>query len=353
MDQVISGSSSLIREAPSLTAAEVAFEEATTAEPAPWPEGEAIPAARAVVTGGAGFIGSHLVGALVEQGYEVLVFDDFSRGKHEHLEAFFGDGKLEVVVGDLRSPEDLESISSFQPSEVYHLAALHFIPYCNAHPQETLDINVVGTDALLSTVRSLPVERFVFASSAAVYGFGERPHPETSRPRPFDIYGMSKWVGERLLHRFHRERPDIRCVSARLSNVYGPRETNPHVLPDILSSYRRGSRISLGNLWPKRDYVYVEDVAQALVASGRGAAEWQEFNVGTGVGHTVLDLVRSIETITGARIEVHQAPERMRADDGHLVLDISKISRALEWRPAHDLMAGLRDLLEWSADGGR
>ena len=310
---------------------------------------------RVVVTGGAGFIGSHLVESLLESGADVLVVDDFRLGKREHLGDGGPDGRLTVIEGDIRSAEDLRPVADFAPDTVFHMAALHFIPYCNAHPQEALDVNILGLDAVIRAVRSAPLRAFVFPSSGAIYGFGDKPWTETAPARPDEIYGISKWMGEQVMARFHADRPELRTVVARLFNTYGPRETNPHVLPEVMKALRAGKTIELGNLWPQRDLIYVTDTAGALVAAaqggvaGPGPAECgpglEVFNVGTGTGTTIEDVMETIGEITGQPADVRQVPERMRDGDGHLVSNPQKLMQATGWKPEYDLEAGLRQLL--------
>jgi UDP-glucose 4-epimerase len=303
---------------------------------------------RVLVTGGAGFIGSHLVERLIEVGAEVLVVDDFRLGQHSHLEVSraSANGSLRVVQGDIRSNDDLRCIEQFGPDTVFHLAALHFIPYCAAHPAEALEINVLGLQGLLRALRSAPLERLVFTSSGAVYGLGEDPWAETAPVRPDEIYGLSKWMGERILAQFHEDRPETRVVAARLFNTYGPRETNPHVVPDIVRAINEGRPIELGNLWPKRDLIFVTDTADALLAVASGTPGYEVFNVGTGVGTAVEDVVAEIEGLVGSKLEVRQVPERMREGDGHLISDPRKLMQTTGWRPRYDLRAGLGRLLE-------
>ena len=301
---------------------------------------------RALVTGGAGFIGSHLVDSLLDSGHDVLVVDNFSLGRREHLERASASGRLTVVDGDIRSKDDLRPVTDFAPDTVFHMAALHFIPYCNAHPDEALEVNVLGLDTVIRSVRGAPVETFVFPSSGAIYGFGDSPWPESAPPRPDEIYGISKWMGEQMMARFHDDRPEARTVTARLFNTYGPRETNPHVLPDIMKRLHQDKLIELGNLWPKRDLIYVTDTVTGLVATAAGPAGLEVFNVGTGSGTAIKDVLRSIEAIRGEPLRVEQVPDRMRDGDGHLIADPGKLL-ATGWKPEYDLDAGLSRLLEW------
>ena len=299
---------------------------------------------RVVVTGGAGFIGSHLVQSLLKSGADVLVVDDFRLGRREHLDDGPA-GHLTVIEGDIRSAEDLRPVAEFAPDTVFHMAALHFIPYCNAHPQEALDVNILGLDAVIRAVRPAPLRAFVFPSSGAVYGFGDEPWPETAPARPDEIYGISKWMGEQIMARFHADRPELRTVVARLFNTYGPRETNPHVLPEVMKALRAGKTIELGNLWPQRDLIYVTDTACALVAAAQGGPGLEVFNVGTGTGTTIEDVMETIGEITGHPADVRQVPGRMRDGDGHLVSDPQKLMQATGWKPEYGLEAGLRQLL--------
>lgn len=302
---------------------------------------------RVVVTGGAGFIGSHLVEQLLDLGATVLVVDDFRLGKREHLEQAGPASRLTVAEGDIRSAEDLRQVTDFAPDTVFHMAALHFIPYCNAHPQEALDVNVLGLDTLLRALRPVPLKTFVFPSSGAIYGFSDDPWPETTPARPDEIYGISKWMGEQLMARTHADHPEVRTVVARLFNTYGPRETNPHVLPDLMKTMRENKPIELGNLWPKRDLIFVTDTAAGLVATAEGDPGLEVFNVGTGTGTAIQDVIAAIEAIIGRALDVRQVPERMREDDGHLISDPRKLMDATGWKPRYDLESGLRELLDW------
>jgi UDP-glucose 4-epimerase len=299
-----------------------------------------------LVTGGAGFIGHHLVRSLLEDGAEVLVVDDLSLGRRSYLGSSPWIGRLQLHEADIRRPDAFDLLPDFRPEVVYHLAAVHFIPYCNAYPVEALGVNVLGTARLLRRLRGLDVRALIFASTAAVYGFADHALAEDAdRPRPGDVYGLSKWLAEQLVRRFADERPDVRAISARCSNVFGPGETNRHLLPDLLDGLHRGGVVALGNTWPRRDYVYVTDVVRALRLLVDGPAGHEVLNVSTGTGSTVLDVVETIEALCGQLITVRRDPNRVRARDGHLVSSNARIVAHTGWRPAYDLKSGLHELL--------
>jgi UDP-glucose 4-epimerase len=153
-------------------------------------------------------------------------------------------------------------------------------------------------------------------------------------------------MGERILAQFQEDRPELRVVAARLFNSYGPRETNPHVVPDIVRAINEGRPIELGNLWPKRDLVFVTDTADALVAMAEGKSGYEVFNVGTGVGTAIEDVVAALEGLVGSTLEVRQVPERMRDGDGHLISDPRKLMDETGWKPRYNLQTGLGRLLE-------
>jgi len=135
-------------------------------------------------------------------------------------------------------------------------------------------------------------------------------------------------------------------VVARLFNTYGPRETNPHVLPEVMKALGAGKKpIELGNLWPQRDLIFVTDTAAGLVAAAQGEPGLEVFNIGTGTGTTIEDVMETIGDVTGYPVDVRQAPERMRDGDGHLISDPQKLMQATGWKPQYDLEAGLRNLL--------
>ncbi|NOY76239.1 MAG: NAD-dependent epimerase/dehydratase family protein [Calditrichaeota bacterium] len=300
----------------------------------------------ALVTGGAGFLGSNLTQFLLENGYNVVVYDNFFNGKREFLPE--NDPNLEIVEGDLRETQRLkETIQEFQPQTIFHLAALHFIPYCNAHPIETIQVNVEGTESVLEAAQDGPVEKVIYASTAAVYGIFDDFNLEEHRPWPMDIYGDTKYFGEHLMRLFH-EKTGKTGVVARLFNLFGPNETNPHVIPEILDQLRKGDTVHLGNLKPKRDYIYVLDVAKALFQMDQKFSNGlHTFNVGTGHEYSVDELVKTVADILGRDVTIEIDPARVRKQERlHLVAGIDKIKKELGWQPEEDLFNGLKKLIE-------
>jgi UDP-glucose 4-epimerase len=260
---------------------------------------------RILVTGGAGFIGSHLVERLVTAGQRVAVFDDLSRGRREWLHAEAELHEVDVRDGDAV----VRAIAQAAPDVAVHLAAMHFIPAVDGAPELAWDVNVNATRTLLEALAHRPPELLLFASTAAVYPDTRGPIAEACPPDPLDLYGKTKLEGERLVRGFE-SRTGARCVVARIFNVIGKRETNPHVVPDLVGQLRDGSSpVRLGNLEPRRDYTDVVDVAEALERllslpdDGAGT-----FNVGSGRSVSVADLVRVCEQVLARTVEVEVEP---------------------------------------------
>jgi UDP-glucose 4-epimerase len=295
-----------------------------------------------LVTGGAGFIGSHLVERLVAAGEPVVVLDDLSRGRRSWLPP-----EAEVHEADIRDAADLgRVIARTAPAVVVHLAAMHFIPAVEGAPQLAWDVNVNGTRSLLDALSGRPPKLLLFASTAAVYPDRRGPIDEHCPPAPVDLYGRTKLEGERLVGEFAL-RTGSRCLTARIFNVIGRRETNSHVVPELVGQLRAGKTcVRLGNLEPRRDYTDVRDVAtalQALLALRQGVVT---FNVGSGRSVSVRDLLKICEEVLGRTIEVEIDPRRRRAQDrAELVADSRLLQDATGWKPAISLRDTLAELL--------
>ena len=275
--------------------------------------------ARSVVTGGCGFVGAALVRQLLGHGDEVLVLDNFARGGPERLPVH---ARLSVKQVDIRDTAAVgEQVSRFDPAVVYHLAAIHFIPYCNEHPEEALEVNLRGTQSVLDVVSGAGKPGLVFISSAAVYPPSLEPCAESMKPGPTDIYGYSKWAGELVVEKGCRD-AGVAAVLVRLFNVFGPGETNPHVIPHIIGQLRAGAReLELGNIEPQRDYIYVEDVASTLIRiRSLASSDCPAINLGTGTARSVRQILESIRALTGWDVRTRVHPGLVRKNDRPLLL---------------------------------
>jgi len=302
------------------------------------------------VTGAAGFLGSHVVEQLVRRGKDVLAIDDLSVGKSDFLAPFRAGDGFRLLRQDVRDRGALAAaFREYRPAAVVHLAALHFIPAAVADPAAAISLNVHGTQCVLSACREAGVERFWFASTGDVYPPSESPHREDDAPAPCNVYGLSKLMGEQLIALEARHRPEARFVVGRLFNLYGPRETNPHILPEILQQVRArpGEPLRLGNVWPKRDLVPVADAARAVVEmTERAPAGVTTCNVASGEATSMQEVVALIGELLGQPLPIHGDPSRVRpVERAHLQADVSRLRNLLGWTPHADVRRGLAELL--------
>jgi len=276
-------------------------------------------------------------------GAAVTVFDDLSVGERRLVP----DG-AELVVGDIRNDNFQRTVSLINPDAIVHLAAIHYIPYCNEHPEETFEVNVIGTRNVVEAAKQCSsIKSVLFASSAAVYPSREGPNSEDSTVGPMDVYGKTKLVGEDLI-RLLSARANVPSISARLFNIYGPNETNMHLIPAILEQVAgENESIELGNLTPCRDFVYVDDVARAIVTLlERHDAGYDVYNVGTGTELSVQTVVMKIIEASGKELGIMQDEERVRSiDRPHLNANVDKIKSEIGWEPKISFEDGIQNLL--------
>lgn len=298
---------------------------------------------RVLLTGGAGFIGSHVADRLVSEGHEVAVVDDLSRGRRENLPQ----GVL-FYEADFRGCEKV--FREFEPEAVCHHAAQVDVRRSVEHPTVDLEINAGGTLRLLENCVEYGVGRFVFASTGgAIYGEQQKfPGDEEHPQRPVSPYGISKMAAEHYL-RFYEAQYGLSHVALRYANVYGPRQ-DPHGEAGVVAIF--AERLSIGESCAingtgeqTRDYVYVEDVARANLLALEPTAPYGAYNIGTGIETSVNELYGTMSEISGSRL----APERGPAKSGEQLrssLDYARAADILGWRPEVEIADGLTRTLE-------
>jgi UDP-N-acetylglucosamine/UDP-N-acetyl-alpha-D-glucosaminouronate 4-epimerase len=304
---------------------------------------------RYVVTGGAGFIGSHSVDELVSHGHSVVALDDLSSGKEENLAGVRD--KAEFVRGNIA---DLDAVRTVCRGADYvlHLAARTSVPRSVKDPLETNRINVDGTLNVLVAARDAHVKRVVFACSSSVYGETPTlPKRESMQPAPISPYGVSKLVGEIYGHVFQRTY-GLEFVSLRYFNVFGPRQDPGSQYSGVLSLFNKaileGKQPTIyGDGEQSRDFTYVANVAQAnRLAFDAKQAAGGAFNVGTGNRYTLNQTLRLLEKITGKPVKANNAPPR-EGDIRDSQADITLAEQKLGYNPHVGFEEGLRRTWEW------
>jgi UDP-glucose 4-epimerase len=305
-----------------------------------------------LVTGGAGFIGSNLVDALLARGDSVAVVDDLSTGRRENLEGALANG-ARLVELDIRDGAAVgEVVRQFAPEVIFHLAAQIDVRKSIADPAFDASINVGGTANVLDAARSAGARRIVFVSTGgAIYGEGdgqELPLPESAPIAPMSPYGQSKYAAEGYLALYERLY-DLSGVALRLGNVYGPRQDplgEAGVIAIFCGKLLEGARPTVfGDGTQTRDYIYVGDVVAAALAAAESEATGA-INIGTGIETDVLELVARLgEFGEGGGFEPELAPPR-EGEVQRISIDPARAAAELDWKAEMGLAEGLRVTLD-------
>ena len=302
-----------------------------------------------LITGGAGFIGSHSADTLLGQGFAVRVLDNFSNGKHANLNASaLTDGRLSFIDGDVRDAAVVDA-AVMGVDAVLHLAAQVSVPRSVADPVESSTHNIAGFLNVLDAVRRHKIPRMVYASSAAVYGVPEAlPLTEANSARPLSPYGLEKFINDQYAA-LYRELYGVSSVGMRYFNVYGPRQDPKSPYAGVISKFADGLEGAkalrvFGDGSQTRDFVYVGDVARAnalaLQADVTGV-----LNVGTGTSVTLLELIDAMKEAFGKPADVRHEPPAT-GDIAHSATNPARLRQTLGWQPATTFVQGLRALAE-------
>jgi len=309
---------------------------------------------RALVTGGAGFIGSTLVDRLLREGHEVVVVDDLRRGRRENLAAAETHSGFKLVELDVTTPELTDVVAEAAPEVVFHLAAQIDVRVSVTDPLLDVHLNVVGTVNLAEAARKAGVRKVLFASSGgSIYGTPEElPVSEAVPINPKSPYAASKVAGEVYLNTY-RQLYGMECTHLALANVYGPRQ-DPHGEAGVVAIFAgrllggQPTKV-FGDGGNTRDYVFVEDVVAAFVAASGENGGGKRYNIGTGVQTSD----RELHSLVAKAVGVADAPELAPARLGDLrasALDASAAQRELGWRPEVDIAEGVRRTVDYFRD---
>lgn len=320
------------------------------------PAGKAIDGMKLLVTGGAGFIGSHLVEALVGRGDQVVVLDNFDSFyspalKRENLKAALSSGKASMVEGDICNPGEVErAVAELgKPDALVHLAARAGVRPSIAQPELYARVNVEGTAVLLEAARRAGIPRFVFASSSSVYGARSNPpfSEEDRVDRPVSPYAATKIAGELLCSTFCHLH-GLEAVALRFFTVFGPRQRPDLAICKFVRLVRGGETVPFfGDGQSARDYTFVEDIVRGVLAAiDRGWPAFEAVNLGGSHPVRLAELVAAIERATGKQARLERLPEQ----PGDVPLTCAKVEKAeklLGWSPTVPLAEGLERYVRW------
>ena len=307
---------------------------------------------KVLVTGGAGFIGSTLVRKLLDRGYKVTVLDDFSTGLRDYLPQSVG---LRVAFGNVKNFEEVSSIVRGH-QKVMHLAAQAFIPFSYQKPLQVAEVNAIGSINVFKACLNHRVKRLVHVSSSEVYGSAKYAPMDEAHPlRPHSTYSVAKVAADMWAQTFYWERK-LPVVTLRPFNTFGPRETLPYFIPEMVRQSLKETVIHVGNLGTSRDFTYVDDMVEAMVfALEEDKIEGEIINLGTRRTHKMKEVLNLIKMAVGAdEKDVVLDRKRLRPKDVEiLVADNSKARRILGWKPKTQFKEGIRRTVKWYVNQGK
>jgi len=307
-----------------------------------------------MVAGGAGFVGSAIVRELLRKGSIVVCYDNYLHGHPAHVAGLTG--PLTVIHGDVRDDWSLfKALRDHQVEYIIDCVGDTFVPTAYIMPERFFDINVEGTLHLLRAVQALSLKRILYVSSTEVYGDADYAKcSEDTRINPVNTYAVSKAAADRLCHTYYLEH-GVPVVIARIFNCYGPRETEPYVIPEIIAQLHRSPRVALGNIKAERDFTFVHDTANALISVlASDVPNGEAINIGSDTCYTVEWLARKLAEIMQVKslqIVPDQARFRRR-DIDRFRCDNTKLLKYTNWKPTVGIDEGLKITVEWFLANG-
>ncbi|MFH0806959.1 MAG: SDR family oxidoreductase [Elusimicrobiota bacterium] len=301
-----------------------------------------------LITGGAGFIGSHIADELVKQGQQVRILDNFCTGSKENLKNVAN--KVEIIKGDIRNERDV-NLALKKVDYVLHQAALRSVPRSIADPISSNDVNVSGTLLLLNLSKEHKIKKFVYASSSSVYGDNPAlPKVETQIPAPVSPYAVSKLTGEHYCRVFSKIF-GLNTVSLRYFNVFGPRQDpeSPYavVIPKFINAGLKDTVAEVhGDGKQSRDFSYIQNVVQANILAAKSNVKCEIFNIACAKNYSLLEVIKIIEQITGRKMKVKHISSR-QGDVKHTLADISKAKKMLKYKVQVEFKEGMKNTLEY------
>lgn len=307
---------------------------------------------RCLVLGGGGFIGSHLAEALLASGHQVIVFD------HPNAR-YFEQAQMQgasVIKGDFLNPQDIQ-FAVQQSDVIYHLISATVPQTSNDDPVLDVEANVVGTLRLLEEAKRSQIKKIIFSSSGGtVYGIPQEiPIKENHPTEPTSSYGVCKLMIEKYMHLFWTLY-GVDYNILRISNAYGvrqPARATQGVISSFLDRILRGEELVIwGDGSVIRDYVYISDIVDAMVKAANYDGPQKLFNIGAGQGHSIKDIIASLEQVLQRPLQIKYMPAR-KFDVPVNILDISRAMKYLDWKPRIGLQDGIARTYEWLQDGAR
>jgi nucleoside-diphosphate-sugar epimerase len=309
-----------------------------------------------MVAGGAGFVGSAVVRELLRQGSSVVCYDNYLHGHPAHVANL--DGPLTVIHGDVQDDWALfKALRDHRVEYIIDCVGDTFVPTAYAMPQRFFDINVGGTLHVLRAVQALSIKRVLYVSSTEVYGdTSSIKCNEETRLNPVNTYAVSKAAADRLCHTYYLEH-EVPVVIARIFNCYGPRETEPYVIPEIITQLYRSQRIALGNIKAERDFTFVHDTARALISVlTSDVPNGEVVNVGSDTSYSIEWLAHQLAKIMEVKsLQIVADPARFRRKDiDRFRCDNTKLLKYTDWKPTVGIDEGLKITVDWFlANGAR